>query len=224
MSPTSFTPGRSAVKSRHNATTCKPETRPCRPSNPNSPRYTSRSWTSYTSPPASTARPTPPEVGAHIDREECGTSVEGLAGEPGDLLEAHWFPQHVGHDLRHVVMRQILWFEYRDAVLSAPGGIEQQRGGGGGDVAGGAGRKLAVPGDRREEHALALDRLDLVEDVVHERGHRQRPVAHARARDQVVQRQRRRHQPSFVCYPAAQGRAETPTTRLTRVLSAQQAS
>src|SRR5665811_2118407 len=43
-------------------------------SNPNSPRYTSRSWTSYTSPPAPTARPTPPDVGGHIDREKCGTS------------------------------------------------------------------------------------------------------------------------------------------------------
>ena len=42
---------------------------------PNSPRYTSRSLTSYTSPPASTARPTPPDVGAHIDRDKCGTSA-----------------------------------------------------------------------------------------------------------------------------------------------------
>jgi hypothetical protein len=65
----------------------------------------------------------------------------------------------------------------------------------GGDVAGGAGRELAVGGDRREERALVLDRLDLPEHVVHERGHRQRPVAHARARDQVVHRQRRRDQP-----------------------------
>jgi hypothetical protein len=88
MSPTSFTPGRSAVKSRHNATTCKPETKPCRPSNPNSPRYTSRSWTSYTSPPASTARPTPPDVGAHIDREKCGTSAE-WATRPGSGAPKH---------------------------------------------------------------------------------------------------------------------------------------
>jgi hypothetical protein len=78
----------------------------------------------------------------------------------------------------------------------------------GGDVAGGAGRELAVGGDRREERALVLDRLDLPEHVVHERGHRQRPEAHARARDQVVHGQRRRHQPGIGSPrgAAAQGR------------------
>jgi hypothetical protein len=74
-------------------------------------------------------------------------------------------------------------------VPSAPGRIEQELGGDGGNVAGGAGRELTVPGDRREEYALLLDRLSLAKDVIHERGHRQCPVAHPRARDQVVHRQ-----------------------------------
>jgi hypothetical protein len=44
--------------------------RPCRPSNPNSPTCNSRSWTSYTSQPASSARPTPAEVGGPYQSRE----------------------------------------------------------------------------------------------------------------------------------------------------------
>lgn len=49
---------------------------------------------------------------------------------------------------------------------------------------------------------MASDRVGLVEEVVHEGRHRQRPVAHARARDQIVHRERGRHIPGVALHPA----------------------
>ena len=44
----------------------------------------------------------------------------GFASPEWDLLEVDRLAQHLGHDLRHVVERQVLRAEGRDVVLSAP--------------------------------------------------------------------------------------------------------
>src|SRR5215472_8077050 len=79
-------------------------------------------------------------VRGHGAREQPG--LEGLAR---DLLEPHRCAEHLGHDLRHVVVGEVLRTEYRATGDSAPGVIEQQTGSDGGDIAGGATWLLEAP-------------------------------------------------------------------------------
>ena len=55
-----------------------PTFRSSRPSNLTSATYNGRCWTSSTSQPASTTRPTSREMGGHIDHEKCGTSAASV--------------------------------------------------------------------------------------------------------------------------------------------------
>src|SRR3989449_2160747 len=87
----------------------------------------------------------------HAAREQPG--LEGLAR---NLLETHRFAQHLGHDLRHVVIGEVLRAEHRATGDSAPGVIEQQTGSDSGDVAGGAAWLLEVSGDGQGKQALVL--------------------------------------------------------------------
>lgn len=80
----------------------------------------------------------------------------------------------------------------------------------GGDVAGGADRDLRSPEIGEKNMPRLLIGLYLVEDVVHERGHRQRSVAHVRARDQVVHRQQCQDQSGVPGHPAAGPETQTP--------------
>jgi hypothetical protein len=123
-------------------------------------------------------------------------------------LEGRRLGQHLGDYLRHVVVGQVLRPEYRDILLPAPRAVEQQCCGDDREIARGHHGDLAAGGDRGEELALGLDGLDLVEKVVHERGHRQGAVAHARAGDQVFHRERGRHMSGVRVpwCPAAEGR------------------
>jgi len=106
-----------------------------------------------------------------------------LVGLERVLLEPDLFPEHVRHDLGHVVEGQILGSEQRDLAGAAPACVEQQARSRGGDVAGGDRRQLAVARDRREEHALVPDRRGLADRVVHERGIAERPECDAAGSD-----------------------------------------
>ena len=113
-------------------------------------------------------------------------------------LIAHRRPEHLGHDPRQVVGREVLRAEHRHAPDPGPGPVEQQPGSGRGDVAGRGRRRLPVGGGGVGEHALVPDRGHLAQQIVHEGGVRQRPVGHARAGDEVVHGQRRGDQSGLI--------------------------
>ena len=96
--------------------------------------------------------------------------------------------------------------------------VEEQARGRGGDVAGGDGRQLAVARDRREEHALVLDRRDLADGVVHERGVGERAVGDSGGRDQVVHRERAGDVAGLAAQGVPRPSADTATTRPTPCL------
>ena len=147
-----------------------------------------------------------------LGRRHVGQALRPAVGHPvlrqrrregfyGDLLEADRPSQHFGHDLRHAAWGQIIGAGHRDALLSAPGVIQQQTGSDRGEITGGDRRKRAVTSAWQEDRPLAPDRLFLLEQVLHEERHGRRPVAHARALDQPVYGQRRRQEPASFAYP-----------------------